>query len=52
MVHSNGRRSEAIWNRICVDLRPLNQSIFREVYPIPKVDETLSGASKLDVNSG
>ena len=52
MVHSNGHRSEAIWSRICVDLRPLNQSIFREVYPIPKVDEIFSSVSKLDVNSG
>ena len=44
--------------RICVDLKPLNQSVLREVHPLPKVDETLaqlSGAkiiSKLDANSG
>ena len=44
--------------RICVDLKPLNKSVQREVHPIPKVDETLaqlSGAkifSKLDANSG
>ena len=44
--------------RICVDLKPLNQNVLREVHPIPKVDETLaqlSGAtlfSKLDANSG
>ena len=44
--------------RICVDLKPLNESILREPHPIPKVDETLallSGAvyfSKLDANSG
>ena len=44
--------------RICVDLKPLNQSVFREVHPIPKVDDTLSqlaGAtvfSKIDANSG
>ena len=44
--------------RICVDLKPLNECVLREVYPIPKVDETLaqlSGASvfsKLDANSG
>ena len=44
--------------RICVDLRPLNECILREVYPLPKVDVTLaslSGAqvfSKLDANSG
>ena len=50
------KRSGAV--RICVDLKPLNQSVLREVHPIPKVDETLaqlSGAtvfSKLDANSG
>ena len=44
--------------RICVDLKPLNESVLREVYPMPKVDTTLaqlSGAklfSKLDANSG
>ena len=44
--------------RICVDLKPLNESVLREPHPIPKVDETLallSGAvhfSKLDANSG
>ena len=44
--------------RICVDLKPLNQSMLREVHPLPKVDETLAelaGAkffSKLDANSG
>ena len=44
--------------RICVDLKPLNECVLREVYLIPKVDETLaqlSGASvfsKLDANSG
>ena len=44
--------------RICVDLKPLNESVMREVYPIPRVDETLAqltGAtlfSKLDANSG
>ena len=43
---------------ICVDLKPLNECVLREVYPIPKVDETLAqllGASvfsKLDANSG
>ena len=42
--------------RICVDLKPLNERVSREVHPIPDVDETLaqlSGASvfsKLDVN--
>ena len=44
--------------RICVDLRPLNECVLREVHPLPKVDVTLaslSGAqvfSKLDANSG
>ena len=44
--------------RICVDLKPLNESVLREVHPLPKVDNTLaqlSGAklfSKLDANSG
>ena len=39
-------------------LKPLNESVLREVHPIPKVDETLAqlvGAtvfSKLDANSG
>ena len=44
--------------RICVDLKPLNESVLCETYPIPQVDETLAqlaGAaffSKLDANSG
>ena len=44
--------------RICVDLKPLNKWVFREVHPLPKIDETLaqlSGAKifcKLDANSG
>ena len=44
--------------QICVDLKPLNQSVLREVHPLPKVDDTLAqlaGAklfSKLDANSG
>ena len=42
---------------ICVDFRPLNDNILREVHPLPKVDETLAqvGAtvfSKLDANCG
>ena len=43
---------------ICVDLKPLNENVLREVHPLPKVDETLaqmSGGkvfSKLDANSG
>ena len=28
--------------RICVDLKPLNEHVLREVHPLPKVDETLS----------
>ena len=28
--------------RICVDLKPLNESVLREVHPIPSVDETLA----------
>ena len=44
--------------RICVDLKPLNESVLREVYPIPTVTNTLAhlaGAkrfSKIDANSG
>ena len=44
--------------RICVDLKPLNENILREVHPMTKVDTTLaklSGAtvfSKLDANNG
>ena len=50
------KRSGAV--RICVDLKPLNQSVSREPHPIPKVDETLAQLtgtrvfSKLDANSG
>ena len=44
--------------RICVDLKPLNESVLRENFPLPTVDETLArlaGAavfSKLDANCG
>ena len=44
--------------RICIDFKPLNAYIIREVHPLPTVDENLaqlSGAkmfSKLDANSG
>ena len=44
--------------RICVDLRPLNQNVMRETFPLPTVDDVLAqlnGAtvfSKLDANSG
>ena len=50
------KKSGAI--RICVDLKKLNESVLREVHPLPRVDETLAllaGAtvfSKLDANSG
>ena len=43
---------------ICVDLRPLNRNVMREIHPLPKVDDILvqiSGAaifSTLDANSG
>ena len=44
--------------RIHVNLKRLSQNVMQEVYPLPKVDETLvqlSGAtvfSRLDANSG
>ena len=44
--------------RICVDLKALNESVLREVYPLPTVDDLLGqlmGAtvfSYLDANSG
>ena len=41
--------------RICVDFKPLNAYIIREVHPLPTVDENLaqlSGAKMLDANSG
>ena len=44
--------------RICVDLKPLNENVQREVHPLPTVDDTLAqltGAkifSSLDANSG
>ena len=50
------KRSEDVC--ICVDLKPLNESVLREVHPLPKVDDMLAqlaGAavfSKLDANSG
>ena len=28
--------------RICVDLKPLNESVLREPHPIPKVDDTVA----------
>eukprot|EP00731_Ephydatia_muelleri_P006180 Em0003g428a len=56
MVVVPKKQSDSV--RICVDLKPLNKSVLRENYPLPKIDETLaqlSGASvfsKLDANSG
>ncbi|KAL5471146.1 hypothetical protein EMCRGX_G029229 [Ephydatia muelleri] len=56
MVVAPKKGSESV--RICVDLRPLNESVLRENFPLPKVDENLaqlSGAtvfSKLDANCG
>lgn len=50
------KKSGAI--RICVDMKPLNEDVLREIHPIPRVDDTLAqlaGAkifSKLDANSG
>ena len=44
--------------RVCVDLKPLNESVVREIHPIPTVEESLAhlnGAavfSKIDANSG
>ena len=44
--------------KICVDLKPLNTNVQREVHPLPQVEDTLaqlSGATifcKLDANSG
>ena len=31
--------------RICVDLKPLNENVLREVQPLPKVDDTLAQLS-------
>ena len=56
MVVVPKRNSETV--RICVDFRPLNECVLREVHPLPKVEETLaqlSGAtvfSKVDANCG
>ena len=44
--------------RISVDLKPLNDGVLREIYPIPSVDDSLARLaggtvfSKVDVNSG
>ena len=56
MVVVPKRNSDSV--RICVDLKPLNNSVLREPHPIPTVDDVLgqlAGAtqfSKLDANSG
>ena len=34
------KKSGAI--RICVDLKPLNEEVWREIHPIPRVDDTLA----------
>ena len=41
MVPKKG--SESV--RICVDLRPLNERVLRENFPLPKVDENLAQLS-------
>ena len=54
MVIVPKRNSETV--RICVDFRPLNECVLREVHPLPKVEESLAqlnGAtvfSKVDAN--
>ncbi len=53
-------RAGAIRIHVCVDLKPLNESVLQEVHPIPKVNETLApltGAEvftklHVDANSG
>ena len=59
MVCRHGGRAEKDKTvRICVDLKPSNTSLPREIHPLPKVDNTLAqlpGAklfTKLDANSG
>ena len=37
--------------RICVDLKPLNESVLRKPHPIPKVDETLAQVAGVKVFS-
>ena len=44
--------------RICVDIKPLNENVLREICSIPKVDDTLAQLaeattfSKIDAYSG
>ena len=33
--------------RICVDFRPLNEGVVREVHPLPMVDKTLAQLNDL-----
>ena len=56
MVVVPKRNSETV--HICVDFRPLNEYVLREVHPLPKVEETLAQLngttvfSKVDANCG
>ena len=43
------KKEEAI--RICVNLKPLNENVFRELHPLSKVDETLVRTSLRSYNS-
>ena len=59
MVLANGSRFQRNGSvRICVDLKALNDSVMREIHPIPSVDKVLAqlaGVSfftKLDAKSG
>ena len=36
--------------RICVDLKPLNKTVLREVHSLPKVDETRANSSEPDIH--
>ena len=39
-----------LWNiRICVDLKPLNERVLREVHPMPRVDRTFTQVSRAKV---
>ena len=37
--------------RFCVHLKPLNETVLREINPLPKVDETLAQLSGAKVSS-
>ena len=53
-----GRTKSSGAVKICVDLRPFNESVLRKPYSVPTVDETLAQLSratvfsKVDANSG